>query len=253
MTDEIPHIWFLKTRYDLIDLGQTVALIKARAAADLPFVYVATPNAQAVVRKNQGTEPDADAAWDGAWISTNDSGPVNAAARKLFKLDLGRVTGADLTVEMLNHHIPASTPLTLIGGDEALEDALQARYGFGRIARYNPPMGLRHDQGEIDRCARFIIDNPAPYTFLIVGTPQAEIVAHRAVEMGGGKGVGFCVGSAMHFAVGLTARAPLIFRTLGLEWLHRLALNPRRHFRRVFVQSLPVLGIALKARLAGRP
>lgn len=247
---DIPHIWFLKTRYDLIDLPRTVELIKARAGADLPFVYVATPNAQAVVRKNQGTEPDADAAWDGAWISTNDSGPVNAAARRLFKLDLGRVTGADLTVEMLNHHIAPGTPLTLIGGDTALEDALRAKYGFAKIARYNPPMGLRHNTDEIDRCARFIMDNPSPYTFLIVGTPQAEIVAHRVVELGGGKGVGFCVGSALHFAVGLTARAPLVFRKLGLEWAHRLALNPRRHFRRVFVQSLPVLFIALKARLA---
>lgn len=253
MTDEVPHVWFLKTRYDLIDLDRTTALIEARAAEPRPFVYVATPNAQAVVRKNQGGEPDADAAWDGAWISTNDSGPVNAVARLLFGLDLGRVTGADLTLEMLERHIPASTPLTLIGGDQALEDALKARYGFSRIARYNPPMGLRRNPDEIDRCARFIVDHPAPYTFLIVGTPQAEIVARRAVELGGGQGVGFCVGSALHFAVGLTARAPPVFRKLGIEWAHRLLLNPRRHFRRVFVQSLPVLGIALRARLAHRP
>lgn len=250
---DIPHIWFLKTRYDLIDLAETVRLIEERAASNLPFAYVATPNAQAVVRKNQGTEPDADVAWDGAWLSTNDSAPVSAVARQLFGLELGRVTGADLTVEMLDHHIAPTTPLTFIGGDDALETALREQYGFSQISRYNPPMGLRHNADEVDRCARFIIDNPAPYTFIIVGTPQGEIVAHRAVELGGGVGVGFCVGSAVHFATGLTARAPLIFRKLGIEWLHRLMLNPRRHFRRVFVQSLPVLAIALKARTAKRP
>lgn len=248
----IPHVWFLKTRYDLIDLPTTVELIKARIASGAPFAYVATPNAQAVVRKNQGTEPDADTAWDGAWLSTNDSGPVAAVAQRLFGLKLGRVTGADLTLEMLNGHIAPETPLTLIGGDDALEAALRQRYGFTTIARRNPPMGLRNDPAEIARCARFIIDNPAPYTFIVVGTPQGELVAHEAQKMGGGVGVGFCVGSALHFAVGLTPRAPQIFRTLGVEWLYRLALNPRRHFRRVFVQSLPVLGYAVKARLAGK-
>jgi N-acetylglucosaminyldiphosphoundecaprenol N-acetyl-beta-D-mannosaminyltransferase len=42
-----------------------------------------------------------------------------------------------------------------------------------------------------------------------------------------------------------------MFRRLNAEWLYRLMQNPRRHARRVFVDSLPVLWIALKARYTG--
>ena len=36
---------------------------------------------------------------------------------------------------------------------------------------------------------------------------------------------------------------------LALEWLHRLLTNPRRHFQRVFVESLPLVGLVVADRL----
>jgi exopolysaccharide biosynthesis WecB/TagA/CpsF family protein len=243
---------FLKVRFDLIDLETTLDLIAARAKAMAPFSYVATPNAQCIVRFNRGKAPAADAAWNDAWLSTNDSGPAQLLAKVLFGLDLGRVTGADLTAALLDRRITPDTPVTILGGTDEMEARLRARYGLTAIRRMNPAMGLLNNPAEIERSACFIIDNPAPYTFLVVGTPQAEIVAQRAVQLGGGKGVGLCVGASLNFLTGLADRAPDWVCRLGLEWLYRLAAQPRTHARRVFVQSAPLVWYALLARLRGQ-
>jgi len=45
------------------------------------------------------------------------------------------------------------------------------------------------------------------------------------------------VGAAFEFIAGTVARAPLWMRELGLEWLHRLASEPRRLWRRYLVTN----------------
>jgi exopolysaccharide biosynthesis WecB/TagA/CpsF family protein len=137
----------------------------------------------------------------------------------------------------------------VIGGSDEVECLLRAQFGLRTLALYNPPMGFYNSPAEIDRCVDFILAHPARYVFLAVGAPQSETVARRVTERGGATGVGLCVGSSLHFVTGAVRRAPAIFRRLSLEWAYRLLQNPKRHARRVFVDSLPVLWIALRARL----
>lgn len=243
---------FLRTGFDLLPLDAAVDAIAARAASGEPFVYVATPNAQAVVRKNGGKAPAANAAFDEAWLSTNDSRVLALIARRLFGLDLPTAAGSDITEALFERVITPETPLTIIGGDEELEAALREQFGIRRIARHEPPFGLLHNTAAQDEAARFIVDNPAPFVFLVVGTPQSEIVARRAVALGASRGVGLCVGGSLNFVTGRIPRAPEFYRRHALEWLHRLMLNPRGHARRVFVESGPVLWLALRARLDAR-
>jgi N-acetylglucosaminyldiphosphoundecaprenol N-acetyl-beta-D-mannosaminyltransferase len=75
------------------------------------------------------------------------------------------------------------------------------------------------------------------------------MLATRVLARGGATGVGLCVGSSLHFVTGVTKRAPSVFRRLHLEALYRLIQNPRRHAKRVFIESLPVLWIGLRIRL----
>jgi N-acetylglucosaminyldiphosphoundecaprenol N-acetyl-beta-D-mannosaminyltransferase len=69
------------------------------------------------------------------------------------------------------------------------------------------------------------------------------------MEHGGAVGTALCIGSSLLFVTGVVRRAPLLFRRLNAEWAYRLMQNPRGHARRVFLESLPVLWIALKALL----
>jgi exopolysaccharide biosynthesis WecB/TagA/CpsF family protein len=110
-------------------------------------------------------------------------------------------------------------------------------------------MGLAQKPDEITRCVEFVAAHPARYVFLAVGAPTSECLAHRIAREGRATGVGLCIGNSLNFATGLVERAPPILRRLGLEWAHRLAINPTGHARRVFVESMPLLLMVAKARL----
>lgn len=56
------------------------------------------------------------------------------------------------------------------------------------------------------------------------------------------------VGGAFDFIAGDVLRAPSIMRKLGLEWLWRLALEPRKRFRRIWTAVAVFPYLALTAR-----
>jgi exopolysaccharide biosynthesis WecB/TagA/CpsF family protein len=246
-TELLPVRWFLGVPFTPLTLADAAARIAGRRA-DAPFVFVTTPNAQHVVSVSRGNDLFA-RAHDAAWMSLNDSKIMHMLSRRLFGEELPLAPGSDLTAWLFHHHIRPEDPITVIGGSEEVERLLRAQFGLRTLARYNPPMGFYNSPAEIDRCADFILAHPARYVFLAVGVPQSETVARRLIERGGATGVGLCVGSSLHFVTGVVQRAPAIFRRLGMEWAYRLLQNPRRHARRVFVDSLPVLWIALRTWL----
>ena len=64
------------------------------------------------------------------------------------------------------------------------------------------------------------------------------------------------VGGTFDVVAGRVRRAPVLMQRIGLEWLARVAQEPRRMFRRYFVDSLPffcILGRALGMRALRRP
>jgi exopolysaccharide biosynthesis WecB/TagA/CpsF family protein len=90
--------------------------------------------------------------------------------------------------------------------------------------------------------------NPARFVFLCVGAPQQEMVAKAILDRGDARGVGLCVGASLEFLTGRVARAPLWMQRARLEWLHRLASEPRRLGRRYLIEGPKILAIWLAWR-----
>jgi exopolysaccharide biosynthesis WecB/TagA/CpsF family protein len=252
LTDVRPAMrWFLGVPFTPLTLADAAARIAARAP-QAPFAFVTTPNAQHVVAANH-LNPLFTTPHDRAWLVLNDSRIVGLLATRLFGDPMAVAAGSDLTATLFRHHIKPDDTLTIIGASDEVERRLRSQFGMRHIARYDPPMGFYRDDAEIEHCVDFILAHPARYIFLAVGAPQSETVACRVLDRGGATGVALCIGSSLHFVTGVVRRAPSIFRKLHAEALYRLMQNPRRHARRVFVESLPVLSIGLHARLASDP
>jgi exopolysaccharide biosynthesis WecB/TagA/CpsF family protein len=68
----------------------------------------------------------------------------------------------------------------------------------------------------------------------------------------GGKatGVGLCIGAGLDFLVGVRRRAPAALRAANLEWLFRLACEPRRLSRRYLVDGPRILRVVWNHRRA---
>jgi N-acetylglucosaminyldiphosphoundecaprenol N-acetyl-beta-D-mannosaminyltransferase len=251
MSDVFPRRRFLGVDFTPLSLETATRTMAARPAT-APFAYVVTPNAQHVVAAYSGEArfrgPQA-----AAWMVLNDSRILRLLSIGLFGRDFPVAAGSDLTARLFELGVPADASLTLIGGDAEVEAVLRARFGLNRIARHTPSFGFWRDPAEVEECLAFVRDHPARYVFLIAGAPQSELLAMRLAGMEGVTGVGLCVGSALNFLTGRVQRAPRWVRAASLEWAWRLGQRPRGHFRRVFIESAPILWIALKERLRRRP
>ncbi len=243
---------FLGILYTPLDLTGALALCAHRPAA-APFAYVVTPNADHVVRLNE-TGPEADALrsiYRGGWLCVNDSRVIGALAR-LRGVRLPVCTGADLVARLiLEGHLKADDPVTVIGGTEPVIAALRDRFGLRRLRHHNPPLGFEHDPHAVEHCIRFILDEPARFVLLAVGSPRQERLAAAVAATGQGTGLGLCIGAGLEFLTGVKRRAPPWMRRRGLEWLYRLLSEPRRLWRRYLVQSPRVFMVFL--RYAARP
>lgn len=224
------------------DGSTTILDAIARRPPDAPFAYVVTPNVDHIVRL-QRSRSDLWPAYRGAWLTLCDSRILAGLARKV-DLAIPVVTGSDLTADLLEKVVAPSDRIAIVGASSSTVARITARYDLRNVMHYNPPMGFIRDPFEVARVVQFLVEAKARYTFLAVGSPQQEILAHRAQLVGLTIGTGFCVGASLNFLSGEEERAPAVMQQLSLEWLHRLILNPSRLWRRYLVDGPEIFRIA---------
>jgi exopolysaccharide biosynthesis WecB/TagA/CpsF family protein len=91
---------------------------------------------------------------------------------------------------------------------------------------------------------------PARFVILAVGSPQQEMLAGALARGGKAVGIGLCIGAGLDFLVGIRRRAPAVIREAHLEWLFRLACEPRRLARRYLIDGPRILRVVWQNRRA---
>ena len=122
----------------------------------------------------------------------------------------------------------------------------------GLKVRYScPPFGFEHDQEEMDRIFKTLEEATPGIVFCAFGFPKQE----RLMEVLSDRfPATWFVGSGGTFSMiaGDMPKAPAWMRDNGLEWLHRLRLEPRRLFERYIVHDLPFACRMLAASAVSR-
>lgn len=241
------RIEFLAIGFDQLDMVATETWLAERPA-DAPFAFVVTPNVDHVVKLDTApSEAEIRKAYAGAALRLCDSRIVARLAR-MRGVDLPVVPGSDLTAHLVMRIARAGDRLCLIGGDAAMRDDLRELRPDLDILQHIPPMGMLGKAEAMAQAAAFIRDARARFTLLAVAMPQQEILALRVAEAGGAVGVGLCVGASLDFLTGRKARAPLWMRKASLEWLHRLASEPRRLWRRYLIEGPRIFLLTMRWR-----
>lgn len=223
---------FLDVDFTALDLDAALDTVAARASLEAPFVYVTTPNVDHVV--SLASEPGRRPLYDAAWLRLNDSRILEAMAKRAG-VALPAAPGADLADMLFDHVIDRHEPITIIGGDAEMIAELKSRYRLTDVRWHAPPMGLKRKPDAVVAAAAFSAAQRSRFTFICVGAPQQELIAYAIAQRGDATGVGLCVGAALDFLTGRAKRAPIWMRGAGLEWLHRLASEPQRLWRRYVV------------------
>lgn len=128
----------------------------------------------------------------------------------------------------------------LLGGKTSTLEKLEAR--FARecpdtvIADTDSPPFGEWPEDEFARIAAKIREARANLIWVGLGCPKQEhwIARHKA-ELP--PGVYFGVGAAFAFHAGEVSQAPATMQKFGLEWLYRIAKEPRRLFKRYLVHN----------------
>ncbi len=168
--------------------------------------------------------------------------------------------GSDLIWSLSAAMAGAGRSVYLLGGEpgtaERAEAVLRGRHpGLALAGHLSPSFGFDGRGEEYDAvCDEVTAANP-DLVFVGFGFPKQERVIARLRPRLPRTWFMGC-GAAIGFVAGVHSRAPGWMQDSGLEWVHRLALEPRRLMRRYLVDDVPfavrlLAGSALRRLRAG--
>ena len=198
--------------------------------------YVVTPNVDHTVmlREHQQLRD----VYQHAAMVLADGFPVVLAARLLGKPLPGRVAGSDLVPALCEQADQQQRPLRLFllgampGVAERAKANIERRWPAVEVAGlYSPPLGFEKDDAENAKILDMIAAAKADVLVVGLGAPKQEYWVHAHREDIAAP-VALCVGATIDFLAGEKKRAPRWMQTVGLEWFHRVASEPKRLLRR---------------------
>ncbi len=206
---------------------------------------VFTPNVDHVVLAENDSEFRE--GYHQASLSLVDGMPLVWAARLLGTPLPEKVSGSDLLLPLANLAGRNRWPVYLLGGGPGVAAQvaaeLEQRFGTPVVGFDSPridlaPCGEPASREAIDRIRAV----QPRLIFVALGSPKQEVWIHRYLELLR-PAVAVGVGASFDFIVGVQSRAPRWMSRLGMEWLYRLAMNPRRLWRRYLLNDPKFLAI----------
>jgi N-acetylglucosaminyldiphosphoundecaprenol N-acetyl-beta-D-mannosaminyltransferase len=197
------------------------------------------------------TLPEFRAFYDQADIIEVDSTPLLFWARLIGRNSRGfhRCTYLDWRNDFWTWAADNGWRVFFVGGAPGV-----AEQAIGKINAKWPgvPIASHHGYFDIDpasdeSCALIEAINAfAPQIVLVgMGMPRQEVWVQRNLDQLA-PCVVFTVGAAFDYEAGVQARPPRWMGQAGLEWLYRLASDPRRLFRRYCIEPWHLAGPAVR-------
>ena len=244
-----PRSTFLSVPLDPLTMDETVVRCRELILSGRPAQHVVLNAGKCVLMHD---EPDVAEIVRRCDLVNADGQGVVWAARFLGIAVPERVAGIDLMGRLLALCETERWPVYFFGATAEVLDAFTAE-----VARRHPALTVagRRDgyfhAGDEDSIADRIRASGARLVLVAFSSPMKErFLARQLVRMGPQLSVG--VGGTFDVWAGKTSRAPAWMQRAGLEWLHRLAQEPRRMWRRYLVGIARFAWIVLRAKLAAR-
>ena len=117
------------------------------------------------------------------------------------------------------------------------------------VGAYSPSYGFEKKQEENEKIYQMVNDSGASVVLVGVGCPKQEkwIDAHKAKMPG--VDIWMALGATIDFEAGNIKRAPIIWRKIYMEWFYRFLQEPRRMYKRYFVDDPKFFWYLLKQML----
>jgi N-acetylglucosaminyldiphosphoundecaprenol N-acetyl-beta-D-mannosaminyltransferase len=213
---------------DVVDMGTAVRRLVELLEATTPAApaIVVTLNPEILMRARR--EPDFHAILESAALIVPDGIGLVRALRRRGHGDAARVGGADLLEAYLPHARRLGHRVALVGAGPGIAERAAAM-----LCRAHPDLDVIADGGDPTAATALRVGRSAPAVVAAAyGAGRQERFLRDHLEtMRARLGIG--VGGTLDYLAGTARRAPSLVRRAGLEWLWRLALEPRRWRRQL--------------------
>lgn len=176
-----------------------------------------------------------------------DGMPVVWAARLLGKPLKERVAGVDLFEALMRRAGDKGWRVFLFGAREEVVNEVAATYRrkYPALVLAGCRNGYWQGEAEEAQVAAQIRDAHPDLLFVAISSPKKEQFLGRwQAEMKVPFAMG--VGGSFDVAIGRVKRAPRWMQKAGLEWFYRFLQEPRRMFRRYFIEDMAFLWLFIK-------
>jgi exopolysaccharide biosynthesis WecB/TagA/CpsF family protein len=215
--------------------------------------FVVTPNVDHMIKLQKDKELLT--AYQKADYRVCDSKIVEYTLKFLGTPIKEKISGSDLFPAFYNYNRDnEDIKIFLLGGQAGVPEQAQANINakVGRnmvVEAYSPSFGFEKNEAECLEIIEKINQSGATVLAIGVGAPKQEkwIIKYRHLLPN--IKIFLAIGATIDFEAGNKSRSPKWVSEAGLEWLYRLASEPRRLWKRYLVESLPFFALVLKQKL----
>lgn len=222
---DLKSVRLLGMRVDRVDMAGALALVERFITQGTPH-HIVTADASMVVTATE--DPEFAAIVEASDLVTPDGAGILWATKRSGEPVTAKVSGVDLSERCIALSAQKGWRVFLFGAAPGVAaqaaDKMRERYPGANI------VGVRDGFFKADEEARVVEEIRAvkPDVLLVaLGIPKQEkfIYRHKAAL-----GVPVCigVGGTLDVFSGTVKRAPVWMQNVGLEWLYRLASNPKK-------------------------
>lgn len=257
--DDLPRVDLFGLSFvDAPDERHVTAHLLARlngpvvATDELPVVV--TPNVHHLVCLDRQPGGPEDELCRRARYVLPDGQPVVTAGRLLGRSMSARLAGSTLFGHLWPALCAGRSSTLVIAPSAEVGRRLEAEHPLATAV--TAPWFATDDEVALERladeCVRVARTTRPEVVVVGLGNPKQERLVVRLLarwsEVGTPRPLFLCLGASLEFQVGLRRRAPGWMQRWGLEWVHRFGQEPRRLFRRYFVEDLHFVRIVWRER-----
>ena len=237
------RIEMMGCQIDNLTMEETLQTVEGFIKSGKPHQHVVV-NVDKVVKASR--DPELRRIINECALINVDGMPVVWASRLVGKPLKERVAGVDLFESLMQRSASKGWRVYLLGAREdvvsGVKHLYEKKYPGLVVAGYrNGYWKPEEEAGVVEQ----IKDAKADLLFVAISSPKKEhFLGRYQAEMKIPFAMG--VGGTFDVAVGKVKRAPVWMQNAGLEWFYRFLQEPRRMFKRYFVDDMAFFWLLLK-------
>lgn len=139
------------------------------------------------------------------------------------------------------HRNDEHTKIFILGGKEGIAKKAEERINTSLsshiiVGSHSPSFHI--DENESKQIAEIVNNSGANVVLVALGAPKQEKWIIKYMHLMPQIKIWMALGATIDFEAGTLKRAPELWRTLGLEWFYRFLQEPRRLFKRYFIDDM---------------